>query len=46
LNHVKFVCPGTASALPPSLGIHHECATSCALIVSATVVFVGTTSVS
>src|SRR3712207_7204193 len=46
LNHVKFRCPGTASALPPSFGIHQECATSWALIVSVTVVFVGTTSVS
>src|SRR5439155_15833035 len=28
LNQVWFVYPGTASNLPPSFGIHHECATS------------------
>ena len=44
LNHVKFVWPGTASNLPPSAGIHQECATSCASISRMTVVFVGTTS--
>ncbi len=42
LNQVKFRCPGRASALPPSAGIHQECATSWALMVSVTVVFVGT----
>ena len=46
LNHVKFRWPGTASNLPPSCGIHQECATSWALMVNVTVVFVGTYIVS
>ena len=45
LNQVSFVWPGTASALPPSLGIHQEWITSDAVISSTTVVSTGTTIV-
>ena len=37
--------PGTASALPPSFGIHQEWITSEAVISSTTVVSTGTTIV-
>ena len=41
LNQVSLAWPGSASNLPPSSGIHHECATSIDFSVSSTVVSFG-----
>ena len=43
LNQVWFTWPGTASAFPPSFGIHQECITSEEVMSSVTVVSIGTT---
>ena len=43
LNQVLLVRPGTASILPPSLGIHQEWMTSSAVMSSVTVIPTGTT---